>query len=97
MLLTIEEARAYARDETSTDEEMEALIGVAESMISDAVGAGFNRTDPSAKMLAKLYVADLDDVRGLSVQESNVRRDLVTSLILQLRTKTGAGAPADEG
>ena len=35
MVITVEEARAYARDYESTDEEMTALIEVAESMIDD--------------------------------------------------------------
>lgn len=96
MVISVEEARAYAHDDTSSGEEMEALITVAESMISDAVGAGFDRADPGAKMLAKLFVADLDDVRALSAPAANARRDLVSSLILQLRVKTDAkagGAP----
>lgn len=88
MLLTIEEARAYARDDTSDDAEISALIEVAESTIEDACGADFDRTDPKAKMLAKLIVADLTDGRDLSGKESGAGRALVQSMMLQLRTKT---------
>ena len=56
MVITVEEARAYARDYESTDEEMTALIEVAESMIDDDIRAGFDRESPQAKMLAKLLV-----------------------------------------
>ncbi|MFQ7427100.1 MAG: hypothetical protein ACLRNV_02710 [Flavonifractor plautii] len=37
MVITVEEARAYSRDYESTDEEMAALIEVAESMIDDGI------------------------------------------------------------
>ena len=97
MLISVEEARAYAHDDTSSDEEMEALITVAESMIADAIGTGFDHADPSAQMLARLYVAELDDVRDVSATAGNSRRRLVDSLVLQLRTKTDGMGGAGDG
>ena len=87
MVITVEEARAYARDYESTDEEMTALIEVAESMIDDGIRAGFNRESPRAKMLAKLLVTDLDDKRELTAAEANSMRYLTQSLKMQLRYK----------
>ena len=87
MVITVEEARAYARDYESTDEEMTALIEVAESMIDDGIRAGFNRESPQAKMLAKLLVTDLDDKRELTAAEANSMRYLTQSLKMQLRYK----------
>ena len=86
MVITVEEARAYARDYESTDEEMTALIEVAESMIDDG-RAGFDRESPQAKMLAKLLVTDLDDKRELTAAEANSMRHLTQSLKMQLRYK----------
>ena len=83
MVITVEEARAYSRDYESTDEEMAALIEVAESMIDD----GFDRESPQAKMLAKLLVTDLDDYRELTAAEANSMRYLTQSLKMQLRYK----------
>ena len=87
MVITVEEARAYARDYESTDEEMTALIEVAESMIDDGIRAGFDRDSPQAKMLAKLLVTDLDDKRELTAAEANSMRYLTQSLKMQLRYK----------
>ena len=80
MVITVEEARAYSRDYESTDEEMAALIEVAESMIDDGIRDGFDRESPQAKMLAKLLVTDLDDYRDLTAAEANSMRYLTQSL-----------------
>lgn len=95
MLISVEEARAYAHDEESPDGEIQALIEVAESLIEDGCGTDFDRSAPQARMLAKLYVADLSDHRSLAPGAANARRELVSSMVLQLKTKTGkaAGAP----
>ena len=87
MVITVEEARAYARDYESTDEEMTALIEVAESMIDDGIRAGFNRESPQAKMLARLLVTDLDDKRQLTPPQANSMRYLTHSLKMELRFK----------
>ena len=87
MVITVEEARAYSRDYESTDEEMAALIEVAESMIDDGIRDGFDRESPQAKMLAKLLVTDLDDYRELTAAEANSMRYLTQSLKMQLRYK----------
>ena len=87
MVITVEEARAYSRDYESTDEEMAALIEVAESMIDDGIRDGFDRESPQAKMLAKLLVTDLDDYRELTAAEANSMRYLTLSLKMQLRYK----------
>ena len=87
MLITVEEARAYARDDESTDEEMAALIEVAESIIEDGIRAGFDRESPQAKMLARLLVTDLDDKRELTAAEANAMRALTQSLKMQIRYK----------
>ncbi len=49
MVITVEEARAYSRDYESTDEEMAALIEVAESMIDDGIRDGFDRESPPSE------------------------------------------------
>ena len=85
MVITVEEARAYSRDYESTDEEMAALIEVAESMIDDGIRDGFDRESPQAKMLAKLLVTD--DYRDLTAAEANSMRYLTQSLKMQLRYK----------
>lgn len=87
MILTLEEARSYAHDWESPDEDILALIDVVESMIEDGVRASFDRSSPQAKMLARLYVADLTDNRGVTAAQASSRRYLVNSLILQLRCK----------
>ena len=69
------------------DEEMAALIEVAESMIDDGIRDGFDRESPQAKMLAKLLVTDLDDYRELTAAEANSMRYLTQSLKMQLRYK----------
>lgn len=97
MLLTVDEARAYARDFDSSDEEITALIDVAEDLIAGSCGDGFDRASPKARMLAKLYVADLNDDRAVSSAGAKSRRDLVSSLILQLRTQTDKGSGVEEG
>lgn len=96
MILTLEEARSYAHDHESPDEDILALIDVVESMIEDGVRAGFDRSSPQAKMLARLYVADLTDDRGVTAAQASARRYLVSSLILQLRCKDPAAEASAE-
>lgn len=91
-VLTIEEARAYARDYESRDEDILALIDVVDAMIEDGVKANYDRTCPQAKQLARMYVADLTDDRGVSAAQASTRRDIVSSLTLQLRNKTEEAA-----
>lgn len=88
-VLTLEEARSYARDYESTEEEMFGYIAFAEDYIKSAVGSGVDITSPRVKMLAGMLVVDVDENRGTSAAENNSRRYLVTSLITQLKAEFG--------
>lgn len=81
----MEEARSYARDYESTDEEMGRLIAYAEEYLDSAIGAGCDKTGARVKMLAGMLVTDADDHRGTNAAEDNSRRWLTTSLLMQLR------------
>lgn len=84
-ILTIEEARAYARDYETPDEEMAGLIAFAEDYLEGAVGRGCDKTSPRAKQLAGMILTDADDHRGTGAAEDNSRRLLTSSLLLQLQ------------
>lgn len=84
MIITVEEARRYAHDNESTDAEMQSYIDVAEKYIEDGVGK-VDPEDPRTKLLAKLLVCEIDDVRTLSAAEANSARLLVESIKLQLK------------
>lgn len=90
-VLTIDEARAHARDWESSDEEIALFITAAEDYVRAAVGENVPLEDARVKLLAGMIVADLDDVRGTVVSstraEENSRRELVRGLICQLRTE----------
>lgn len=90
-VLTLEEARSYARDWESSDEEMSLFIAAAGAYISAAVGDSVSMGDPRVKLLAGMLVADMDDVRettqGGGSAEGKSRRELVRGLICQLRTE----------
>lgn len=85
-VLTIEAARAYARDWDSTDGEMLDYIGFAEEYIKDAVGENVDLSSFRVKLLAGMLVADVDENRGTTAAENNTRRLLVTSTITQLKS-----------
>ncbi|MEG1492562.1 MAG: head-tail connector protein [Oscillospiraceae bacterium] len=85
MIITIAEARSYAHDFESTDEDMQSYILTAEKYIAEGVGT-VDPADPRVKLLAKLIVCELDDVRTLSGAEANSTRHLVESIKRQLRT-----------
>ncbi len=86
MLITVAEARAYARDYESSCAMMRQYIRAAEMYIADGVGP-VAEDDPSAKMLCGLLVCEFDDIREMTAAEKNSTRQLVASLKLQLRTK----------
>lgn len=86
-IITVAQARAFAHDNESTDEEMAEYIVLAESYMNGAIST-YNATDPRAKYLAKLLVCDFDNNRSTtSAKDANVRSLLVASLILQLQTE----------
>lgn len=98
MIISIEEARAYARDNESTNEEMEAFILAAESYIEDGV-APPDPENPKMKLLAKLLVCEFDENRGISggAKEANARSRLIDSMILQLKTGVKPVSNLDTG
>lgn len=85
-IITVAEARTFAHDEESTDAEMQDFIFLAEKYMAAAVG-NYTPTDPRVRYLVKLLVCDFDNVRSTTAKESNMRRMLVQSLILQLQTE----------
>lgn len=93
-IINIAEARAYANDYESTDEEIESYILVAEKYIEDGVGK-VDAQDPRVKLLCKLIVNDIDDKRSMSAAEANSTRLLVQSIKLQLRTQAPAVSNSD--
>ena len=95
--LTLEEAREYANDYESSDALIEGLIAVAEGYICAACGDAFDRSDPKAQQLGKLLISDLNDKRQMTARAvENVKRDLITDLIQQVRTETIAAAEREE-
>lgn len=92
LMISVDEARAYAHDYEATDAEMTAWIGAAEAYIVDAIGTNVKREDERAKLLCKLLVCDMDENRTTSAKESNSRRLLISSMILQLKTDVAAAA-----
>ena len=96
LMITVDEARAYAHDYEATDAEMTAWIGAAEAYIVDAIGTKVKKEDERVKLLCKLLVCDMDENRTTSAKESNSRRLLVNSMILQLKTNAAAAAAAAE-
>lgn len=95
-MLTIEEARSYARDYESSDEEMARLIAFAEDYLEGAVGKGCDKTSPRVKQLAGMILTDADDNRGTGAAEDNSRRLLTSSLLLQIQLEYTGPAEASE-
>lgn len=94
MLITVEQAREYARDYESSDTTMEGFIRSAESYIASGVGP-VDESDPEAQLLCGLIVCDIDDCRQMSAAEANSTRLLVTSLKQHLKFKTKAVSNSD--
>ena len=90
-VLTVEEARTYARDWEASDEEISLFIAAAEGYLCAALGDGFPEDDPRVKTLAGMLVTEFDDVRettaSFSRAEGNSRRELVRGMLCQLRTE----------
>lgn len=86
-LLTIEEARSWAKDYESSDEEMERLISFAEEYVAAAIGTAYDPASHRVKQLAGMYVAEADDHRGITQAEAGSMRYLTRSLLTQLRTE----------
>lgn len=91
-VVTVEEVLAYLgidyTDEMTT-KNIERSINTADSYLRGSIGADYPVTDPRAKELALIVVADLFDNRGLQAQgggnvSSNTRK-LVDDFSLQLR------------
>lgn len=96
-ILTIEEARSWARDYESRDEEIELFVAMAEEYIAGAVGKEFDRSSQRAKLLAGMFVAEIDDTRGASAAERTTRRYLTESLIAQLQAEYTGAPDLDTG
>lgn len=96
LMISVDEARAYAHDNESTEADMKAWIAAAEAYVIDATGISADTTDERAKLLCKLLVCDMDENRTTSAKESNSRRLLVNSMLLQLKTNAAAAAAAAE-
>lgn len=88
-VLTIEEARRYARDWESPDSDMALYIDFAEEYIKSAISPGVDMSSSRVKLLMGMFVTDVDENRGTSAAENNTRSFLVTSLITQLRAQYG--------
>lgn len=87
-IITVAQARAYAHDNESTDEEIAEYIELAEKYMDSAIGA-YVKTDPRARHLAKLLVCDFDNERSTTAKDANVRSLLIQSIILQLQIESG--------
>ncbi|PKM71513.1 MAG: hypothetical protein CVU91_13400 [Firmicutes bacterium HGW-Firmicutes-16] len=85
-IITIAEARAYAHDNESTDEEMAEYIALAEEYMTGAIGT-YDPKKKRARHLAKLLVCDFNTERSTTAKDANTRALLVSSLILQLKTE----------
>ena len=92
-ILTIEEAREFARDMETSDPEMTSYIAAAEDYIVNAVGERVDKANASVKILAGNLVAEMVGVRGLTSAEKTSRSRLVESIICQLQAKYGGVAP----
>lgn len=99
--LTVEDARRYARDYESSDEEIAELVAAADAYLVKAVGEGLDPTDPTVRYLCGQFVADFADNRGTessgSFATAPARRRVVDSMILQLRMELAAGKREQNG
>lgn len=94
MLITVNQAREYARDYESSDATIKGFIKTAESYIASGVGP-VGKSDPEAQLLCGLIVCEIDDCRQMSAAEANSTRLLVTSLKHHLRLKNKAVSNSD--
>ena len=92
LMISVDEARAYAHDNEADAAEMTSWIGAAESYLDAAIGAHLDKTDERAKLLCKLLVCDMDDNRTTSAKESNGRRLLISTITLQLKAELAKAA-----
>lgn len=87
-IISVAEARAYAHDNESTDAEMAEYIELAEEYMTGAIGT-YDPKSKRARHLAKLLVCDFDNDRSTTAKDSNTRRLLISSIILQLQVEAG--------
>lgn len=92
LMITVEEARAYAHDYEATDAEMMAMIEAAGKIVVSGTGVSADTADERAKLLCKLNVCDMDDNRTTSAKESNGRRLLISTITLQLKAELAKAA-----
>lgn len=88
MIITVDEAKRYARiDGTEDDVEVADLIEAAEEYIEAATGKRVDNTSARAKLLCKVLVADWYENRELLVrrEHSDKYRPTIASLLAQLK------------
>ena len=95
-MITLDEAKAYLRIDLPDEKDLAMLqlaIDASERWMISAVGACYDDTDPKAKELQLMVIADLYDNRTTTeLNQYNVRRlfyDLALQLRLELRGETG--------
>lgn len=92
MSVTVEEARSFAHDNESTDEEIRGYIDAAEAYVKDGVGPDVDFSDPRAALLVKMLVCEFDEQRSISAKESGAVSWAARSLLFQLRVSLQAAA-----
>lgn len=73
----------YADD--MVDANIERAITTADAYLQGAIGADYPTSDPRAKELALMFIADLYDSRGTEGKSSTNVKRLVDDFLLQLR------------
>lgn len=91
LLISVEEAKKYARiDGNHDDDVVESLILFAESYIEGAFENDFPREDPRIKHIAKCIVNEMYDNREYTAsgnKVSNAVRHLCSSTIQQIQNE----------
>ena len=95
MLITVEEAKKYARiDGDYEDDVIESLILFAEGIIKGALGDDFPRDDPRIKLLAKCIVCEKYDNREVTAsgnKVSNSMQRLCSDVFQQIQMEMRSG------
>lgn len=88
-IITLEEAKKYARKENNDEDDVfESLILFAEGIIKGGLGDDFPREDPRIKLLAKCIVSEKYDNREVTVsgnKVSNSMQRLCSDVFQQIR------------
>lgn len=90
MIVTLDEVKSYLGIDYSDamiDNNLNRLIGTAESYIKGAVGENYPQ-DNRAKELALIVISDLYDNRGMCENSSSNLRKIINDLSLQLRLES---------